>query len=156
MAAVWMAQDRRSDRIHLYDACVFASEVLAVIAEGLNARGRWIPIAWLAKDKATAEMLQKRGCNMIRDPYEEDDAMAAAISRNILERMRSQRWKVDKRLVNWLEELRSFSTTEGKVPRQGFPLMAATRNAMAMFDDWARAESTASRMALNYPKRTVV
>ena len=62
IAAVWLARDPDTDVVRVYDACLFKKEVLAVIAEGLNARGRWVPISW--KDKELAAALDERGCNM--------------------------------------------------------------------------------------------
>lgn len=156
VASVWFAHDRLADQIRLYDACVFEKEVLVVIAEGLNARGRWIPIAWEKEAKPFADSLLKRGCNMIPEPCEHGDAVADVISRDISERMRTKRFIVEKRLASWLDELRAFTTRDGKVPREGFPLMAATRHAMAMFDEWARAESTTRAITANYPKVNVV
>jgi len=54
IGAIWLAMDPTLDQMHLYDACVFEREVLAVIAEGFNCRGRWIPVAFREKDKDTA------------------------------------------------------------------------------------------------------
>lgn len=71
LGAVWIAHDRLADCVHLYDACLFRREVLAVIAEGLNARGRWLPVAWEKSDKAMSEKLLERGCNMVYEPHED-------------------------------------------------------------------------------------
>ena len=115
VAAAWIAHDKDTDLVHLYDACVFKREVLAVIAEGLNARGRWIPVAWAEKDMA--EKLLDRGCNMLPDPVVDTDTVAEVVSRDIWERMRSGRFKVDRRLKEWLDEFKAFDRQEGKVPR---------------------------------------
>ena len=152
MAAVWLAHDPDSDVLHLYDACLFRREVLAVIAEGLNARGRWIPVAWVHQE--VADELVNRGCNMLPDPSKETEAMAEVMSREIWERMRSGRFKVDKRLSEWLEEYRTFSRKDAKVPEQSHPLMAATRHAMGELA-YARAEQAYRSATKNYPKISI-
>jgi hypothetical protein len=94
VAAVWLALDKETDVIEVYDACAFKREPLAVMAEGLVARGRWIPIAWHKDAKEFADKLLDRGCNMLPDPSEESDAMAEVHSREILERMQTGRFLV--------------------------------------------------------------
>ncbi len=148
LAAVWMALDGDSDVIHLYDCCVFKREVLAVIAEGMNARGRWIPVGWTNKE--LADKLLDRGCNMQPDPSDDSESMAEIISRDIWARMRSGRFKVDRRLKEWLDEYKTFNRQDSKVPRDTHPLMAATRHAIDQLQ-YAKAESTRSTK-INYPK----
>lgn len=155
-ACVWLAHDRHTDVVHLYDCAVFRREVLAVIAEGLSARGRWIPVAWRKEDKALADDLLERGVNIISEPCEDNDGFTEIITRDLWGRMRSGRLKVDKRLSEWMDEFKDFRRHEQKVPETGFPLMAATRHAIAMHDAWARAESPPSAMGANHPNLTVV
>lgn len=155
MAAVWMGHDKLADVITLYDSCLFNSEVLPVIAEGLNARGRWIPIAWMEKAKSMADELLKRGCNTLYDPVKETPEVAEMLSREILERMRTGRFKVEKRLGEWLKEAELFSKQEGKVPVSAFPLMAATRYAIASLHEAKKLKSTATPKLL-YPKVAIL
>lgn len=142
-AAVWLALDKATDVAHLYDACLFRREVLAVIADGMNARGRWIPIAWERDAKAMADRLLDRGCNMLPEPNEDKPGMAEQVTRDIWGRMRSGRFRVDRRLQEWLEEMRNFNLEGSKVPLGSHPLMAATRHAVAMFSH-ARREASLS------------
>lgn len=153
IGAVWMAHDRTTDCIHMYDACIFRKEVLPVISEGLNARGRWIPIAW-QDDKSMAAMsteLSKRGCKMMYDPV---DDMPDMISREIEERMRSGRFKVDKRLGEWLEEYRTYYQAHSKIP-EGFPLMTATRFAVGNLKR-AKRQISKLKKTTNYPKLAIL
>lgn len=133
IGAVWLAHDKETDVIELRDACAFRREPLAVMAEGLVARGRWIPIAWHKDAKEFADKLLDRGCNMLPEPSEESDAMAEVHSREILERMDTGRFLVVSRLKNWLDEAK-FVRSEGKVPIAGYPLMSATRHAYAQLE----------------------
>lgn len=134
IVAVWLGHDKVSDVVTLYDCCRFNAEVLAVISEGLNARGRWIPIAWSAADEDFSEKLLDRGCNMLYDGLKETPQMAEMSSRDIEERMRTGRFKVERRLAEWLTEFELFGKEGGKIPTSGYPLMAATRYAITQLD----------------------
>ena len=155
IGCVWMAYERDTDTVHLFDSCIFRCEVLAVIAEGLNARGRFIPVAWRTEDKAVSDDLLNRGVNMMVDECDDSDAMAEVVSRTIWERMRTGRFKVERRLSEWLEEAKGFQRAEGKVPKTGNPLMAATRHAMQMLEHGRRPASVGRRTNL-YPKSCIV
>jgi len=129
IALVWLGHDSVVDEIILYDSCIFKREIPLVIAEGINARGRWIPIAWTHKQMS--DDLLNRGCKMLPDPAEDSQAMSEVISRDIWERMRTKRFKVSKRLRDWFDEAESFDRNKNKIPRDSHPLMAATRNAVS-------------------------
>lgn len=154
IAAVWMAHETDADRLHLYDCCIFRREVLAVIAEGINCRGRWIPIAWHEEAKDIADKLLDRGCNMLPEPCKDTEAMAEVVSREIWERMRTDRFKVDKRLAEWLDEYRSFYREDSQVPRTSHPMMSATRHAVSQLE-FARRQAKRSEKRV-YPKMAIV
>jgi len=153
IGAVWIAHNKDTDSIHLYDACIFRREVLAVISEGLNCRGRWIPIAWTDKDKDMSDKLLEKGCNMLYDPYKDNQTVSEVISRDIWERMRTGRFKVDKRLSEWLEEYKTYYRDESKVPK-GFPLMSATRHAVSQLE-YAKRQ-TPARKQIMFPKVAII
>ena len=153
IGCVWAAIDPDTDTIHLYDACVYRREVLAVIGEGLNARGRWIPVVW--SDKDMADKLLEYGCNMIPEEYKETDASAEVISRDVWERMRSGRFKVDKRLGEWLEEYKTFNREGQKVPKDTHPLMTATRFIVGM-RSYARRQGPKRGVTVNFPKVAIL
>ena len=153
--AAWLALDKDSDTIHLYDCAVFRREVLAVIAEGMNARGRWIPIAWNKSAGEIVGKLRDRGCNTLPSHAGDTQPAAEAASLDIWERMRSHRFKVDKRLGEWLDEFRTFYRQDSKVPIETHPLMAATRNAV-MAIEYARRQSTARASKGNFPKIAII
>lgn len=136
IACVWLNYEPLDDSITICDSCVFKREVPIVIAEGLNARGRWIPIAW--NDKSIADSLTQRGCRMLPEQCDDKEVPAEMVSRDIWERMRTHRFKVDKRLGDWFDEARSFEKDNNKIPRDSHPLMAATRHAVQMLS-FARA-----------------
>lgn len=138
IAAVWMGHEKLSDCVTLYDCCKFNNEVFPVISEGINARGRWIPIAWEKKAKDVADKFLDRGCSMLYDPVDETPFLAQMLSRDIAERMRTGRFKVEKRLGEWLSEFKVFNESDGQIPTESFPLMAATRYGIACIDQGKR------------------
>ena len=149
IGVVWLAHDKETDSIHLYDACIFRKEVFPVICEGINARGRWIPIAW--QNKEISSKLLDRGYRML---YKPEDDMAEMTSREIQERMRSGRFKVDKRLGEWLEEFRTYYQEGAQIPK-GFPLMTATRFAVGNLKR-AKRQSAKKRNTRNYPRVAIL
>lgn len=130
IGAIWLAYDPEGDYIHVYDSCLFKREVFPVIAEGLSARGRWIPVAWRDADSDLSNALKERGCSMLRKPSVDTDTIAEVLSRDMWSRMRTGRLTVDKRLGDWKAEFTSFERDKNQIPRNGFPLMSATRHAI--------------------------
>ncbi len=155
IAAVWLAHDLQTDRVYLYDCARVRNEVLPVIAEGFNARGRWIGIVWEAKSKELAEELFERGCNMLPEPIRDSEAQADMAAREIQARMRSARFLRDKRLVDWGDEYKTYFHEEAKVPLNGCPLMTATRYAIMRLRD-ATAQAQTSYNAKAYPKVAII
>lgn len=155
IAAVWLAHDRIPDVLHAYDCAIFRREVMAVIGEGLNARGRWIPIAWEKTAKEVADKLLDRGCNMLPEAEKETQAVREVTSRDIWERMRTGRFKVDKRLSEWLDEYRAFYREDSQVPNTSHPLMSATRHAVAQLD-YAKRQHAGKKRVGNFPRVAIV
>lgn len=155
IAAVWLAHDKDTDTVHCYDAVLFEREVLAVVAEGLAARGRWIPVAWPKEAKEIADKLLERGVKALYEPVESTQPAIEAASLDIWERMRSKRFRVDKRLGSWLEEYRTYYRKDSKVPTDSHPLMAATRVAMMRLSS-ARRQSVRRSSGRNYPRIAIV
>ena len=153
IGAVWLAYDPSLDRVYVYDACLFRNEVPVIITEGLNARGRWIPIAWPEKAKDLSKELLERGCNMLHDPIKDSDSLTEINSRQIEERLRTKRLSAEKRLAEWLDEYKSFFRSESKVPSDGHPLMSATRHAVSELK-YAKRQSV-QRKTLNYPRLSI-
>lgn len=151
IGAVWISHCKISDVATIYDCCKFNNEVLAVISEGLNARGRWIPIAWEKRAKDVSDKLLSRGCTMLFEPVDETPFSAQMVSRDILERMRTGRFKVEKRLGEWTQEFNLFNEQEGQIPVGSFPLMAATRYAIACLDQGRRLKTIPKKQG-NAPK----
>jgi hypothetical protein len=127
-----------------------------MIADALNNHGRWVPIAWESSGKEFIDRLLDRGCNTLPEPSKQTPVLAEAVSRDIMERMRTGRFRVDRRLAEWLDEYRSFTREEGQVPLKSYPLMSATRHAMADLEYARVRERRGKNAAANYPKVAII
>lgn len=151
VSAVWLKHNKDTDMVTLYDACTFKHEVLVVIAEGINARGRDIPVAWLKGQKDFADELKERGVRILVDETVDDTDM---ISREIDTRMKIKTLKIESRLKNWIDEAKTFYNQGAKVPVDGYPLMTATRLAIK---NLKRARGPMKKRVKNkYPKVAMV
>lgn len=155
VGAVWAALDWRANVVHVYDAALFDNEVPAVINEAIAARGRHYPLAWRKPDKEFADALLEAGVNVLPDPCSDNQAMAEVVSREIQQKMRTGQFKVDQRVGTWLKEYNHFTKDGTHVPRQGFPLMAATRHCIEMLS-WAEPERLPGRDVPNHPNVNIL
>lgn len=155
MSAVWMAHDTDTDCVHLYDTAKFVNVLTPVIAQGLNARGRFIPISYPQGYEELMEDLRDSGCKLLPEGVKETDALAEVISRDILARQKTSRFKVDARLQDWLKELAPFRREDAKIPKTGYPLMSATRHAVANLKR-ARPVSKRRRVKDKYQRIAIV
>lgn len=155
-AAVWLAQDPQTHRIRVYDCAMWRhGEVLAVLAEGLNARGRWIPIAWA--DEVLAEKLRRdHKLAMLPAPAPVEGTSVELASRELLQMMRARIFTVDAHCAEWQQEFKTYTKFDDRVPTEGYPMMAATRHAVQCLVR-ARAQSNyAAQQQKNYPKISLV
>lgn len=149
-AAVWMAWDRDSDCVHVYD-CYRVKEATPLIhSAAIRARGEWIPVAWphdgLQHDKGSGEALanqyRKHGLKMLADKATHAPEKGAkegdggngveAGLMMMLDRMQTGRLKVAKHLNDWFEEFRLYHRDDGKVVKINDDLMSATRYGIMM------------------------
>ena len=154
IAVVWMAYDKLTDTIHIYNSELFRHQPWPVVGDGITCVGRWIPIAWCEKQKLTAEQLRLRGCNLI-DPLKEDETLAEVNQREVHTRYLTGRLKVGRNLANWHDEFKTYYRDKTKVPIDSHPLMAATRYAVAQLS-WAKAQKLSTRQQRNYPQAAII
>lgn len=141
-AAVWLAWDRDTDTVHVYD-CYRVKEATPLIhASAIKAKGQWIPVAWphdgLQHDKGSgvqlAEQYRNHGINMLKDRATFDDGSNSVEAglMDMLDRMQTGRFKVARHLHDWWEEFRLYHRKDGKLVKEGDDLMSATRYGMMM------------------------
>ena len=151
-AAAWLAWDRDSDVVHVYDAYRVREATPMIHSLAIKARSEWIPVAWphdgLQHDKGSGEALanqyRKYGVRMLKDKAshapnkkagekegEGGNGVEAGLM-DMLDRMQTGRLKVAKHLNDWFEEFRLYHRDDGKIVKEGDDLMSATRYGLMM------------------------
>lgn len=141
-AAAWLAWDRDSDTVHVYDAYRVKEATPVVHSAAIKARGDWIPVAWphdgLQHDKGSGEQLaeqyRKQGVAMTweRAQFEDGSNGVEAGLFLMLDMMQTGRFKVASHLADWWEEFRLYHRKDGKAVKERDDLMAATRYGVMM------------------------
>jgi phage terminase large subunit-like protein len=108
----------------------------------INKRNGWIPVSWphdgLNHDKGSGKQLKENyidsGVNMLdeRATFENGSNNVEPGIADILDRMRTGRFKVFNTCENWLEEFRLYHRKDGKVVKQNDDALDATRYALMM------------------------
>jgi len=148
-AAVWMAYNRDTDTIHVYD-CYRQKEASPVIhAAAIKARGDWIPVAWphdgnnetaAGAGASLASQYRKQGVNMLAvhatHPVTADgkgggNSVEAGVM-EMLSRMQTGRFKVASHLTEWFEEFRLYHRDNGKIVKLRDDLLSACRYGQMM------------------------
>lgn len=144
-AGSWVAWDRDKDIVYVYDCYKESGQIPPYHAARFRGHGTWIPVAWPhdgnQREKGTGRpfMLQyvEAGANMLHlsANYEDNKAGAMAtepIVNEILQRMRTGRFKVFDNLNQWFEEKRMYHRKDGLIVRNRDDIMSATHYAVAM------------------------
>lgn len=146
-AAVWLAWDRDNDVVYVYDVYMNRQGTPRSHAPAILQRGPWLPVAWPhdglqhSKDSGIqlAEQYRSAGLNMLheRAQYEEtpDGGQNSRFSveagiMDMLERMKSGRFKVFSHLGDWWTEFRMYHRKDGKIVAKDDDAMSATRYAV--------------------------
>ena len=135
------ALDRDTDTFYVYDCYRQSGETAIYHAAALKKHGVWIPNAWphdgMQRDKGSGIALKdhyrKHGLYMLKDhaQYEDKDKgnhVEPGII-EMLEYMRTGRFKVFSTCSQWFEEKRLYHRKDGQVVKQYDDLMDATRYA---------------------------
>ena len=139
-AVVWLAWDRDSDVVHVYDCHRLREATPIIHGASIKARGEWIPCAWphdgLQHDKGSgvqlAEQYRQQGVKMLgsRATFPDGSFGVEAGIMEMLDRMQTGRLKVAAHLSDWWEEFRLYHRQDGRIVKEGDDLMAATRYAL--------------------------
>jgi phage terminase large subunit-like protein len=140
-AAVELAWDRDADIIYIVNAYRSKNTTPMDHAEALKHWGD-IPWAWphdgLQHDKGSglqlAEQYRSRGMDMIQEraTFEDGSNGVEAGIMDMLDRMRTSRWRVFSHLLDWFEEFRLYHRKDGQIVKLNDDLMAASRYGMMM------------------------
>ena len=136
--AAWLAWDRDTDTVHLYDCYSRTEEVPAVHASAIKSRGD-LPVAWPhdgykhdSSGSSLRDLYAGYGIRMIPEnaKYESGDWGVEAGIMDILDRMRTGRFKVSTNCQAWFEEFRTYHRKDGQIVKRKDDLMDATRYAV--------------------------
>jgi phage terminase large subunit-like protein len=146
-AAVWMAWDRDTDTVYVYDVYRVKAQPVPVHASAIRARGPWMPIAWphdglneTAAGPALARQYREEGLNMLPEHAKleklndktgnSDRRVSTSVEAGIQEMLTAMmdgRFKVFAHLNDWWEEFRLYYREDGRIVKKGDDLMSATR-----------------------------
>lgn len=136
-AAVWLAWDRDTDTVYVYDCWRGKETTVPMQAMIIRARGEWIPVAWphdgLQHDKNSGVQLAAQykaaGVAMLQDYAKFQDGsigFEAGIS-EMQNRFQARTLRVFSTLGEWFEEFRMYHRENGLVHKVDDDLMSATR-----------------------------
>ena len=141
-AAVQIAYDADSDVVHVVRGVKMRQAIPAEMAIPVKKWGEGVPVAWphdgyqhdKGSGKALAEQYRDAGLSMLQDHAthaQGGNGVEAGIM-DMLERMRSGRFKVDETLTDWFEEFRLYHRKDGKIVKLHDDIISATRYALMM------------------------
>ncbi len=143
--AAWIAYDADADIVYVTDCYRKSGETAAYHAQAITSRAEWIPVAWphdgMTRDKGGGKALRDQyeecGVNMLylSARYEDDKGGGQArepATLDILERMRTGRFKVFRHLDEWFEEKRMLHRKDGRIVAERDDIESATRYAVMM------------------------
>ncbi len=142
-AAVWLAWDRDTDTVYVYDCFRKTGDTPVYHAATIKGKQDWIPVAWphdgMNKEKGSGKELHKfyreQGVKMLFSSarYHPDKGGSQPVEPvvlDMLERMNVGRFKVFAHLGDWFSEFRMYHRKDGKIVPVNDDLIAATRYAM--------------------------
>ncbi len=146
-AAVWLAWDRDTDTIYLYDEYRIREKTPKDHVADLREKPGfdWIPVVWphdgLQHDKgsgvALADSYRSLGLNLLMDKFsnppgigEDEGSGGNGVEVGVMEmltRMQTGRFKVFSTCQQWLQEYRQYHREDGKINNLDDDLIAASR-----------------------------
>jgi len=142
-AWVALAWDKDADTVYLYDSYRKSGETPVYHAVVMKKHGTWIPHAWphdgMNRDKGSGRPLWKQykghGANMLPRSARYDEKIGGPQGTEpavieLLERMRTGRFKVFRGQSAWFEEKRAYHRKDGIIVAKNDDLMKATQYAL--------------------------
>ena len=127
-AGAWLAWDRDSDILYVYDCYKKSGQSATFHAEAVKRRGDWIPISWphdgVNKEKGSGQQLQDiwraHGVNLLgmSARYKKEKGGAQPVEPIVMElyeRIETGRFKVFSHLTDWFSEYRNLHRKDGRI-----------------------------------------
>ena len=141
-AAVNVAWDRDTDTVYVIKDYAVREQTPIIHAAAIKAWGDWIPCAWphdgLQHDKgsgvALKELYAAQGLAMTLEKATFDDGSngVEAGVMDMLDRMKTGRWKVFSTCGGWLQEFRTYHRVDGLIVKERDDRISASRYALMM------------------------
>ena len=138
-AAARLAWDRDTDCVYVIAEHRESQQTPIYHAAMVKSWGAWLPWAWphdgnndTAAGPALAGQYRDQGVNMLPEnaKFEDGSNSVEAGLMEMLDRMRTGRWKVFSTCTKWLEEFRLYHRKDGKIVKERDDLVCASRYAM--------------------------
>lgn len=141
-AAAWLAWDRDTDIVHVYDCYAVSRETPVIHGAAIKARGAWIPVAWphdgLQHDKGSGEQLAEQyraqGVAMLneRATFADGTNGLEAGVMEMLERMQTGRLKFASHLNPLWDEFSTYHRDKGRIVKEHDDILSAVRYGLMM------------------------
>jgi len=147
-AAAWIAWDRDSDTIYIYDSYAMSQEAVPIHASSIKSRGNWIPVIWpmdgrqadKGSGKSLTEQYRAEGVNMTREHFsnppqqgQKEGSGGNSVEAGIQEmytRFMTNRLKIFGNQGKLLEELRMYHRKDGKIVAKHDDVISSLRYAV--------------------------
>ncbi len=146
-AAVWLAHDRDTDTVYVYDTHRASEMSVPVHAAAIKAKGDWIPVAWpmdgyavtaASHGEPLAQQYRNQGVNMrpahaqFAETQSEGDRKMSRVSteaaiQEMLTRFQTGRLKVFNHLNLFFEEVRLYHRKDGIIVKVRDDILSATQ-----------------------------
>lgn len=141
-AAIRLAWDRDNDVIYVTAEYAVREQTPVVQSAAVKAWGDWIPVAWphdgLQHDKGSGVALKEQyaahGLKMLPEKatfVDGGNGVEAGVM-DMLDRMKTGRWKVFSTCGGWLQEFRLYHRVNGQIVKERDDRISASRYAMMM------------------------
>lgn len=141
-AAINLAWDRDGDVIYVTKEYAVREETPVVQSAAIKAWGSWLPVAWphdgLQHDKGSGVALKEQyaaqGLEMCAEKATFPDGSngVEAGVMEMLDRMKTGRWKVFSTCGGWLQEFRLYHRVDGLIVKERDDRISASRYGMMM------------------------
>lgn len=148
----WLAWDRDTDTVYLYDCGGASRTLIPVHASAIKSRGEWIPVAWphdgyQVKDAMQGEQLAQQyrneKVNMLpeharfEETKDDDETKKSRVSveagiQEMLTRFTTGKFKVFSHLSEWFGEYRLYRREKGVIVKLLDDRICSTRYALMM------------------------
>lgn len=156
-AAIRMAWDRDNDIIYLISEYAKREETPVIHSAAIKAWGPWLPVSWphdgLQHDKGSGQTLRDQykgqGLAMLveRATFPDGSHGVEAGVMEMLDRMKTGRWKVFRTLSGWIGEFRLYHRKDGLIVKERDDRISASRYAMMMLR-MAKTKPSAARLSM--------